>query len=135
MSEDENTAKRVRGLPEHEPTDESRARVIELAKVGVTQDSIAVILGIAPKTLRKYYASELKLGRALATEKVANKLFSMGVEQGNVTALIFWLKSRDGWSDRGPSDGDDDAEPEPVKIIRRTIDATKPKDEAHDADV
>jgi hypothetical protein len=83
----------------HEPTDESRRLARTLSGVGVTQDNIAVMLGITKPTLHAHYRRELDLGMAEANAKVAGSLFKM-VEEGNVAAAIFWLKVRCGWSEK-----------------------------------
>jgi hypothetical protein len=80
-----------------------RQKVRELAGVGVPQDIIANIVGCAPKTLRKHLREELTCGAAEATAKVVGFLFA-AAEKGNVTAQIFWLKTRAGWREAGPPD-------------------------------
>ena len=59
------------------------------------QDDIAKIVGCAPKTLRKRFREELDRGVAEANAMVAGYLFN-SAKQGNVTAQIFWLKTRGG---------------------------------------
>jgi hypothetical protein len=54
------------------------------------------VVGIDPKTLRKYYREELDLGEAKANAQVAGFLFN-AAKNGNVTAQIFWLKTRAKW--------------------------------------
>lgn len=63
---------------------------------GTPQDDIAEILGIDPKTLRKHYAREIRLGTAEANANVAGKLYQSAMD-GNVVAQIFWLKTRAGY--------------------------------------
>jgi|GEM_PF-3444731 len=48
------------GRPIHLPTEASRARVLQLAGDGVTQDRIAAEIGISMPTLRLNYAAELR---------------------------------------------------------------------------
>ena len=57
---------------------------------------IARVTGVDPKTLRKHYREELDLGEAKANAQVAGFLFS-AAKNGNVTAQIFWLKTRAKW--------------------------------------
>src|SRR5947207_14653638 len=49
-----------------------------------------------PKTLRKHYREELDLGETKANAQVAGFLFN-SARTGNVTAQIFWLKTRARW--------------------------------------
>ena len=53
-------------------------------------------VGIDPKTLRKHYRDELDLGETKANAQVAGFLFN-AARNGNVTAQIFWLKTRARW--------------------------------------
>jgi hypothetical protein len=51
---------------------------------------------VDPKTLRQHYREELDLGESKANAQVAGFLFS-AAKNGNVTAQIFWLKTRARW--------------------------------------
>ena len=73
-----------------------REKVRHLAGVGVRQDDIARIIGCAPKTLRKRCRDDLDRGVAEANAVVSGSLFA-AAKGGNVTAQIFWLKSRARW--------------------------------------
>jgi hypothetical protein len=77
-------------------TDAIREKVQYLAGLGVSQDDIAKIIGCAPKTLRKRFREELNRGVAEANAMVAGYLFN-SAKQGNVSAQIFWLKTRAQW--------------------------------------
>ena len=77
-----------------------REKVRHLAGVGVRQDDIARIIGCAPKTLRKRFRDELDRGVAEANATVSGYLFA-AAKAGNVTAQIFWLKTRAHWRERG----------------------------------
>jgi hypothetical protein len=93
------------GRPPHQPS-ETTQRLVELASgCGIIEDDIALILGIAPHTLRKHYADELRRGMATANLKVAKNLFRIATGTGReaVTAAIFWTKVRMGWSEYGPA--------------------------------
>ena len=56
------------------------------------------MVGIDPKTLRKHYRDELDLGETKANAQVAGFLFN-AARNGNVTAQIFWLKTRARWKE------------------------------------
>ena len=71
-------------------------KVRHLAGVGVPQDDIARLVGCAPKTLRKRCRYDLDRGVAEANAVVSGSLFA-AAKGGNVTAQIFWLKSRAHW--------------------------------------
>lgn len=73
--------------------------VERMARVGIPQEMIASIIGVAPKTLRKHFREVLDLGATKANAEIANRLYEIGME-GNVTALIFWLKTRMAWNDK-----------------------------------
>ena len=83
----------------HEPTAETRSNVKALASVGTTQEHIAIYLGIDVKTLRKHYRRELDTSLIIANSNVAKSLYK-NANDGNVTAQIFWLKTKGGWSER-----------------------------------
>ena len=59
------------------PTDEQRRTVKAMAGFGVPHEGIAILLEIDPKTLRKYFQTELDRGSVEATAKVAQSLFHM----------------------------------------------------------
>ena len=76
-----------------------REKVRHLAGIGVRQDDIAKIIGCAPKTLRKRCRDDLDCGVAEANALVSGYLFAKA-KAGNVTAQIFWLKTRAHWRER-----------------------------------
>jgi hypothetical protein len=77
-------------------TDAVRDRVRYLAGVGVRQEDIAKIIGCDPKTLRKRLRDELDRGVAEANATISGHLFA-AAKSGNITAQIFWLKTRANW--------------------------------------
>ena len=81
-----------------------REKVRHLAGLGVPQDDIAKIVGCAPKTLRKRFRVELDRGVAEANAMISGSLFT-AAKAGNITAMIFWLKTRAHWRERPPADG------------------------------
>lgn len=80
-------------------------KVEEYAGLGLTREEIALSLGISYSTLnRRIKESEdvdtaMKRGRAKANIKVGNALMK-AIEGGNVTAIIFYLKARAGWTEK-----------------------------------
>jgi len=83
---------------EHIPDDKSRSLVKTFAAVGTRYVDIAHKLGITDDTLRKHYKPELEDGRIDANAQIANTLFQQA-KKGNMTAAIFWLKTRAGWKE------------------------------------
>lgn len=80
-------------------------KVEEYAGLGLTREEIALSLGISYSTLnRRIKESEdvdaaMKRGRTKANIKVGNALMK-AIEGGNVTAIIFYLKARAGWTEK-----------------------------------
>lgn len=70
--------------------------------MGMPEADIATVVGISPKTLRKYYRHELDTGHLQANARVAQALFNKALsktDRSAVTAQIFWLKTRAGWKE------------------------------------
>jgi hypothetical protein len=77
------------------------------ARDGLTEEQIARNLGISYSTFKDYknkhsaLLTALKKGKEVVDYEVENALYKAAVN-GNVTAMIFWLKNRKphGWKDR-----------------------------------
>jgi hypothetical protein len=69
-----------------------------MAAYGILKMIFSRVLRVDPKTLRKHYRDELDLGSTKANAQVAGFLFN-AVRNGNVTAQIFWLKTRARWKE------------------------------------
>ena len=82
----------------HEPDPALRRQVETMSAYGIPEDDISRVVGIDPKTLRKHYRDELDLGTTKANAQVAGFLFN-SARNGNVTAQIFWLKTRASWKE------------------------------------
>lgn len=87
------------GRPVFVPTEKDRQQVLLLAGMGLRDLDIALVLGISPPTVRKYFESELAVGHIKANAQVAQSLYKQAThpEKPNVTAAIFWLKCRADW--------------------------------------
>jgi len=94
------------GWPAHAPTDETRQKVRLWAAVGTTQEVIASELKISVDTLAKYYRDELDEASSEGVANVASTLYSKAMA-GDVTSMIFYLKTRGRWSEKA-SVGDED---------------------------
>jgi hypothetical protein len=86
------------GRRAHQPDPSQRRQVEALAAYGIPETDISCVVGIDPKTLRKCYREELDLGETKANAQVAGFLFN-SAKNGNVTAQIFWLKTRARWKE------------------------------------
>lgn len=82
----------------HKVTDENKRIVKMLAAVGVRHEDIAAKLDISSDTLVRKYKKELDEGRVDANAAVAQTLFQQA-KSGNITAAIFWLKTRAQWKE------------------------------------
>jgi hypothetical protein len=84
------------GRRAHRPDPALRRQVEAMAAYGIPETDISRVVGVDPKTLRKHYREELDLGETKANAQVAGFLFN-AARNGNVTAQIFWLKTRAKW--------------------------------------
>jgi hypothetical protein len=102
----------------HLPTEATRGLVKGCVACGASQESICSLLGhIALPTLYKYYREELDTAMVRANVTMAQALFNNGVKSNNVTAQIFWLKSRAGWVEAQPMCDDQDDQVTTIRII------------------
>lgn len=71
---------------------------------GIPYPEIANVLKIDLKTMRKYFREEMDTGATTANKAMVENLWkkAMGDGPSAVTATIFWLKVRAGWSERVP---------------------------------
>ncbi len=83
-------------------SERERGQVVKMAACGIPREAIARIMGISTQRLRNEFEEDLLKGSTLANYAVAKSLFEMATRGGNVTAAIFWAKTRMGWRDRGP---------------------------------
>lgn len=108
----------------HQPTDESRKLVETSSGLGLPHESIAALLGIDDKTLRKYYREELDIGKAKAHGQIAKTLYQKALA-GDTTSLIWWTKSQMRWSETVKQEVTG-ADGEPLQGIQVTF--VKPND-------
>ena len=85
------------GQPPFEPTADQRKQVRAMVAYGVPLSDIAPVIGVSRPTLSKHFAREIETAAAEANAKVGQSLYQQAVEKGNVTAQIFWLKTKAGW--------------------------------------
>ena len=79
-------------------------QVESLAANGLTQEQIASALGISESTLTKRkkentdFTDAIKRGKAKGIALVTNKLME-SIKGGNMTGMIFFLKTQAGWKE------------------------------------
>ena len=102
--------------PPHKRTEDNARVVLEAARTGMRAIDIGPLIGIKDcRTLRAHYAEELYEGISHAKKHVTEKLMDK-INKGNVTSIIFYLKTRCGWKE--PERGEYPIEAEiPVKDV------------------
>ena len=83
----------------YQPTPEKRKQVNMLAGFGVSHEQICTLIGLrSPKTLRRYFSSELSFGIAESHTGVLQTAFKLATSRRNPAMTAFWLKTRARWS-------------------------------------
>jgi len=82
----------------HTPTKESRQRCLELVGFGLRKELIATLMDRTVGQLDTHYLQELRSGMQVLNENVARALYYNAVHKNNVSAQIFWLKTRARWA-------------------------------------
>lgn len=98
---------KVMGLKKKVKIEDVNLEQVEIiASLGLTDEEIAVILGISPRTLNYWkkhpaFKNALKRGKLKADFQITKSLYEKA-KAGDTTAIIFWLKNRrpDLWRDR-----------------------------------
>jgi len=82
-------------------------KLYNLAKIGLSEEQIALSLGISVSTIGRRkrederFSSTLKAGKQRGIDAVTNALFEGATgDKPNTSAQIFFLKNRAGWRDR-----------------------------------
>jgi hypothetical protein len=79
----------------HQVTEESRKIVETASGVGLAQDTIATLIGVTGKTLRRRYRKELTQGMAKAHFNISKTTYEQAIK-GDRTMLIWYEKTRMG---------------------------------------
>lgn len=87
-----------RGPKPWEPTDADRKLIEKMAACGIPHEQIARVIGKDLKTIYKNCRDELDTAMAKANANVAAALYQNAIK-GNVSAQIFWCKTRLGWKE------------------------------------
>jgi uncharacterized protein (DUF2126 family) len=110
-----------KNLNTHIPSEASRQLVQLHSSIGTPQPQIAEILSITKPTLRKHYRRELDLAQAQANAAIGGMLFNKA-KNGDVTAAIFWMKTRARWSERHEHTGADGGAIQLEDVTKRDAD-------------
>jgi hypothetical protein len=113
------------------PTDAQRRQAETMAAYGIPEADIARVLGVSKPTLRKHCGIELDTGATRANSKVADFLFygicggtskpAFKDERARVTAAIFWMKTRGGWSETSTHKHTGAANGDPIEVDVVTV--------------
>lgn len=117
------------GTPPHKTTQENKNKISALKSFGNTHEDIARYLKMSIDTLEKHYRRELDTGLMVANQEVANKLYKKATKDEDLTAIIFWLKTRARWrtEDAKLMDSNEEIKKEILKL-REDLDAKNRKD-------
>ncbi len=88
-----------RGPQPWQPTDAERRLVEHYVSLGYTQDQCAALIGKCVDLLARECRDELDNGALKVNAKIGGKLFQKAMD-GDTTALIWWSKTRMGWSEK-----------------------------------
>lgn len=86
------------GRPAYQPTDFVRNQVFEMAKLYLSEDDIARLIGVDPVTLRKHFRHELTQGKIEQKKETLGKFFT-GIKNNDPNLIKFFLKTQCGWSE------------------------------------
>src|SRR5580692_910718 len=113
------------------PTDAQRRQAETMAAYGIPEANIAHVLGVSKPTWRKHCGTELDTGATRANSKVADCLFygicggtgkpAFKDERARVTAAIFWMKTRGGWSETSTHKHTGVANGDPIEVEVGTV--------------
>ena len=101
------------------PTDDHRHQVSMMLGCGLNHEQVALVLNISRNTLEKHFRAELAVGDTKHNALVAQSLFQAATVDKNVTAMIFWLKTRMGWRETNVFERTGDAQI--VEVIHRIV--------------
>ena len=125
MTTKKKPSKKV-GRPKFVVTKEMCDKAERYASQGLTQEQIALALGIGQSTLYRNqnefveFGEAIKRGKGKGIQAVTNVLYNKALE-GDNTSMIFYLKNRAGWQDK--------IEKETIIEQRQVIDLTRISDD------
>jgi predicted transcriptional regulator len=101
--------------------DELLAKVKTLAAFGLTDEQIAVLVGVSEMTIRRRAAKQLKEGRLTASVKVIESAYKQAVSGKCPAMTMFWLKCRMRWRETDRENDNDDEKLAKVKEAVKDI--------------
>jgi len=124
------------GRRKYEPTDKDLRTVEAMAVCGMPQESIARVLGIDGKTLRKHFRVLLDTSADKADAQVGATLYKLATSGLCPAATIFWMKCRRRWREttRVEHSGPDGRALVPVDTARALLEAAAGSRPAEDPD-
>ena len=90
------------GANRHEPTEELKTRIRDLAVAGIPVYLIAKVVKLDDETLTKHYEYELSCSQAEAVQRIA-KVVALQAEDGDPKAQALYLKTQGakfGWIEK-----------------------------------
>lgn len=81
------------------PNSSQAREVAVMSCLGLDEKAIAHVLNVSVKTLKLFYAKELKVSASLANAMVARQALAMAMDGQHADMTKFWLKSRAGWTE------------------------------------
>jgi hypothetical protein len=100
-----NETPRRRGQPAFKPNDAQRDMVKLMTGFGIPQDRIRLIIPnpntgnpITKETLEIAFREEIRVG-SMEMDGIAMTSLARRVKEGNMTAIIWYMKNRMGWKD------------------------------------
>lgn len=97
-----NTKKAGRGRKEILFSEEDKVNVETLAGYGLTTEQIARYFKVCKNTLLKNCSDNLDVGKSRGIALVTGELMN-AIKNGNVTAMIFYLKTQAKWKETDDS--------------------------------
>ncbi len=81
------------------PTPDERRMVEHYVSIGMTQEQVALVMQRSVDSLDRHCRHELDAGALKVNAKIGAKLFDKAMK-GDTSALIFWAKTRMGFSEK-----------------------------------
>jgi hypothetical protein len=106
--------------PRFKVTAENRNAVEKMAAIGVSEENIAKVIGIDPKTLRKHFRLELPRGAAKGEVAIRQKAYEMALDGKHPSITLHFLDKMDAKQiGYGPRMGIEDARAKLAHLIGR----------------
>lgn len=87
-----------KGSSEYVPDKGLEQKIAKMKTAGFTIQEISETFNMCYRTMMKHYSNAIVDGEREMVSNVADKLYRTALD-GNITAMIFYLKARGGWSE------------------------------------